>query len=77
MVYEVSRAVKAPVIGMGGILTGRDAVEFLMAGASAVAVGTANFIRPDQSLVILREMEEFFETQGISSAEEIKGAAFR
>lgn len=53
MVYDVARAVKIPVIGMGGIMTGEDAVEFLLAGASAVAVGTANFVDPYAPLKVI------------------------
>jgi len=59
MVYQVSQAVGIPVIGLGGITTGGDAIEFLLAGASAVQVGTANFIEPDVTLRILREMETY------------------
>ncbi len=52
MVWQVAQAVKCPVIGMGGIMTAGDAVEFLLAGASAVAVGTANFVNPRASVEI-------------------------
>ena len=58
MVYEISRAVKVPVIGIGGIMTGNDAVEFLLAGAKAVQVGTANFIDTEASIRIIREIED-------------------
>lgn len=75
MVYEVSKAVNIPVVGLGGIMSGMDAVEFIMAGAAAVQVGTANFVRPDQSLQILRELEAFLESQGIASLAEIRGCA--
>ena len=75
MVYEVCRHVKIPVVGLGGITTGQDVVEFIMAGAQAVQVGTANFIKPDITLDILRELEEFMQQQGIASLDEIRGCA--
>lgn len=75
MVYEVAKAVKIPVVGLGGIMTGMDAVEFIMAGARAVQVGTANFVKPSATLGIIRELEEFMEAQGVSNLEEIRGAA--
>jgi len=75
MVYEVSKAVDVPVVGLGGIMTGIDAVEFIMAGATAVQVGTANFVRPDMAARILEELEAFMEQQGIGSLEEIRGCA--
>ena len=77
MVYEVSKAVKVPVIGLGGIMSGKDAIEFIMAGASAVQVGTANFVKPDICVDIIEEMEAFMASQGIRSLEEIRGAAWR
>jgi len=73
MVYDVSRAVKLPVVGLGGIMTGQDAIEFIMAGACAVQVGTANFTRPDAMPVILAELEEFMVEKGINNLEEIRG----
>jgi dihydroorotate dehydrogenase (NAD+) catalytic subunit len=57
MVYDAARAVDIPIVGLGGILTGEDAAEFLIAGASAVAVGTANFIDPRAPLTIARELD--------------------
>jgi dihydroorotate dehydrogenase (NAD+) catalytic subunit len=65
MVYEVFRAVKIPVIGMGGIMTAADAVEFMIAGARAVAVGTANFVRPGVTLEILDGIMGYMEEQGL------------
>jgi dihydroorotate dehydrogenase (NAD+) catalytic subunit len=76
MVYEVSRAVKVPVIGMGGITKGQDALEFIMAGASAVQVGTANFIKPDIGVDIINQIKEFMIKEGIKNIDEIRGAAW-
>ncbi|WRS28943.1 dihydroorotate dehydrogenase [Oscillospiraceae bacterium MB08-C2-2] len=75
MVYDVCGAVKIPVVGLGGIASGRDVLEFIMAGATAVQVGTANFIRPDMSAVILEELSSLMDKLGIESLEEIRGAA--
>ncbi|NLY29836.1 MAG: dihydroorotate dehydrogenase [Firmicutes bacterium] len=73
MVYEVASVVDIPIIGMGGIFTGEDAVEFIMAGASAVMVGTANFTNPLACPQIIGEIEEFMRKQGIRSLVEIRG----
>ena len=64
---QVARAVKIPVIGMGGIAAGRDALEFFIAGASAVQVGTANFVRPDASVRIVREIADHLARHGHAS----------
>ncbi|SDY97227.1 dihydroorotate oxidase B, catalytic subunit [Proteiniborus ethanoligenes] len=77
MVYEVSNAVEVPVIGIGGIMDWKDAIEFIMAGAAAVQVGTANFIKPDISLDIIQGIEAFLKAEGIKSINEIKGIARR
>ena len=74
MVYQVCRAVKVPVLGMGGIMNGEDAVEFIMAGASAVAVGTANLVDPKAPVRILREMEQTLEKMGVADLKDIRGA---
>ncbi|MDL2234171.1 dihydroorotate dehydrogenase [Ruminococcaceae bacterium OttesenSCG-928-L11] len=73
MVWEVAKAVEVPVVGLGGIATGMDAIEFIMAGATAVQVGTANFVRPHICLDIIEEMEAFMESQGIQELSEIRG----
>jgi len=73
MVYQVASRVQVPVIGMGGITTGRDALEFLLAGARAVQVGTANLVDPDASVRIIREMESFCRDQGIDAIESVIG----
>ncbi|MGD2295115.1 MAG: dihydroorotate dehydrogenase [Candidatus Aminicenantes bacterium] len=73
MVYQVARRISVPVIGMGGIMSGEDAVEFLLAGAKAVEVGTANFIDPEATLRIVDELEEFCQRRGIEKAEDLVG----
>jgi len=75
MVYEVARAVKVPVIGCGGIATANDALEFIMAGVSAVQVGTANFTNPCTPLDIIDGIERFMEKEGIRNLSELIGAA--
>ena len=74
MVFQVARAVKVPVIGMGGIFTAEDALEFMMAGAAAVQVGTANFVDPDACLKIIRDLESWAEKHGINKISEITGS---
>ena len=74
MVYQAAQAVRIPVIGMGGITCAEDAIEFIMAGASAVAVGTANFMDPLAAPKIVRGMEAFLQEQGIADINDIIGA---
>ena len=74
MVYEASRSVKIPVIGMGGIMTGEDAIEFFLAGASAIAVGTAIFADPMAPLNVLNGINEWLDRKSIRSVKEIIGA---
>lgn len=73
MVHQVSKACKLPIIGMGGIMNGEDAIEFLMAGATAVSVGTANFHDPAVSVKVVKEMEAFMENYNISDIRELIG----
>ncbi len=73
MVYEVAQAVKIPVIGMGGITCAEDAIEFLMAGASAVQVGTANFTDPYAMPKIIKGLNEWCDRHGILSVKELTG----
>lgn len=73
MVYEAAQAVKVPVIGLGGIATGVDAAEYLIAGATAVEVGTANFWDPQAPLRIACELDEFLKEQTIANAAELRG----
>lgn len=73
MVYEASRAVTIPVIGLGGIASGEDAAEFLIAGASAVEVGTANFWDPKAPARIAQELERFLEQEKVQRAADLVG----
>jgi dihydroorotate dehydrogenase (NAD+) catalytic subunit len=74
MVWQVSKTVKVPVIGLGGIMNAADAIEFLLAGASAIQVGTANFMNPQASLEILDEIKQFMKKEKISDLKEIIGS---
>jgi len=73
MVYEVVRTVKIPVIGIGGIMDYRHALEFLMAGDSAIEVGTVNFVNPMATLDIIDGLKKYCEDQRISGSDEIIG----
>jgi dihydroorotate dehydrogenase (NAD+) catalytic subunit len=73
MVYQVASVVRIPVIGMGGIMTGRDALEFLIVGARAVEVGTANFVDPGASLRIVKEIQGYCREKGIAGVRDIIG----
>ena len=74
MVWQVAKAVKIPVIGLGGIMNWRDAVEFLLAGASAVQIGTANFIDPAVTVKVVAGINDYLERHGYASVEDIVGA---
>ena len=73
MVYQVAHAVKVPVIGLGGIMTAKDAVEFLMCGATAIEIGTANFIDPAVTIKVRDGLNEWLDTHGCRSVQEIIG----
>ena len=73
MVWQVAKSVPLPIIGMGGIVTGEDALEFILAGASAVAIGTANFINPRATLDVLARIESLMAEMGISDIKDIIG----
>ena len=73
MVYEAANAVKIPVIGMGGIASAEDAIEMLLAGASAVSVGTANFYNPAETMEIVDGIERYMQEQGFETASDMVG----
>ena len=73
MVWQVAKAVKIPVIGLGGIMTAEDAVEFLMAGATAIEIGTANFIDPAATIKVRNGINDWLDAHGCSSVQEIIG----
>ncbi|WMJ87530.1 dihydroorotate dehydrogenase [Anaerocolumna sp. MB42-C2] len=77
MVNQVANAVKLPIIGMGGIMSGEDALEFIMAGAMAVAVGTANFINPTATLEVITEIENYMRKYNIEDIKELIGCVNR
>ena len=73
MVYQVANAVNLPIIGMGGIQNGEDAVEFLMAGATAVSVGTANFMNPTATIDTVKGIEKYMQQYGIEDVNQLIG----
>jgi dihydroorotate dehydrogenase (NAD+) catalytic subunit len=72
-VWQVAKAVKVPVIGLGGIMNERDAIEFLLAGASAIEIGTANFVDPAVSVKVANGINEWLDKHGCASVQEIIG----
>lgn len=77
MVYQVAREVEVPVIGMGGIVTWEDALEFILAGATAVAVGTGNFVDPRATINVLEGLEQYCRENKVSDIRSLIGQAFR
>jgi len=73
MVYETFRTVKIPVIGMGGIMNSSDAIEFMLAGATAVAIGTANFVNPSATIDIIKGIESFMAENGLTDLKKLTG----
>ena len=73
MVYQVANAVNIPIIGMGGISGTEDAIEFILAGATMVSVGTANFINPNASIEVAKGIEKYLENNGFNDINEIIG----
>jgi dihydroorotate dehydrogenase (NAD+) catalytic subunit len=73
MVWQVARAVKIPVIGLGGIMTAKDALEFLMCGASAIEIGTANFIDPAVTIKVRDGINDWLDSHGVQSVQDIVG----
>lgn len=74
MVWDVYKAVKVPVVGMGGIMNATDAIEFLLAGSTAIQIGTANYIDPSVSLKVLEGIEEYLNRHNIASVKDLIGA---
>ena len=74
MVWQCSKAVSVPILGMGGITTGTDAVEFMLAGATAVAVGTANFMNPQATVDVIDGIIDYCEKQGVNDVNDLIGA---
>ena len=74
MVWQVARAVNIPVVGLGGIMNAADAIEFLMAGATAVEIGTANFIAPTTTIRVIDGMNEWLDNHGVKDVHEIIGS---
>ena len=74
MVWQVAQAVKIPVIGLGGIMNWRDAVEFILAGASAIQIGTANFIDPTVTLKVVDGINDYLDRHGFASVTDLVGA---
>ncbi|MCO5385519.1 dihydroorotate dehydrogenase [Desulfosporosinus sp.] len=77
MVWQVFQAVDLPIIGMGGITTWQDAVEFMLAGATAVSIGTGNFVNPQAPLEILQGIQDYCEKRGLASVHDLVGLAHR
>ena len=73
MVYEVATAVDIPILGMGGIVKGEDAIEFMLAGASAISIGAGNFIDPYTSLNVISEIENYMEKHNIENINDVVG----
>ena len=73
MVWQVAKAVQIPVVGLGGIMNGRDAIEFMLAGASAIQVGTANFVDPSVTMKIIDYMEDYCQRHGVADINDIIG----
>ncbi len=73
MVYQVAQAVNIPILGLGGIVTANDAIEFMLAGASAVSVGTGNFVAPDVAIQVIDGIEEYMKKYGIDDINNIVG----
>jgi dihydroorotate dehydrogenase (NAD+) catalytic subunit len=73
MVWQTAKAVSIPVIGMGGIMNADDALEFIMAGATAVQVGTASFIEPLAALDVVRGIDSFLDSRGFASVSDVTG----
>ena len=74
MVWQVACAVKVPVVGMGGISNATDAIEFMLAGATAIQIGTANFVDPQVTVKVIEGVKNYLEENNIASIRELIGA---
>ena len=74
MVYQVAQAVNIPILGMGGIMTKEDAIEFILAGATAISIGAGNLVKPNISMEIIKGIEEYMNLYNIKDINEITGA---
>jgi len=77
VIWQVAQAVPLPILGMGGIMTGEDAIEMILAGATAVAVGTANFVNPRATMDVLAGIRQYMEKYGVKDIAELVGAAWK
>lgn len=77
IIWQVAQAVDLPILGMGGVMTGEDAVELILAGATAVAVGTANFVNPRATMDVLAGIRQYMEKYGVKDINELVGAAWK
>jgi dihydroorotate dehydrogenase (NAD+) catalytic subunit len=73
MVYQAAKEVGIPIIGLGGIMTGEDAIEYLMAGASAIAVGTANLVNPSATMEVLQGIIDYMNLYGVTDIKDLVG----
>ena len=76
MVWEVSRKVKIPVIGMGGIMKAEDAIEFILVGASAIQIGTANFVNPRTGIEVIYGIKNYLLEKRIGNLQDLRGSAY-
>ena len=74
MVYQTAQAIKIPIIGMGGIMTAEDAIEMILAGATAISVGTANFVNPKTTMEIVDGIKKYMEKYHVNDIKELVGA---
>lgn len=74
MVYQVAQAVNIPILGLGGIVTGEDVIEFMLAGATAISIGTGNFISPDVSIKAIEDIEKYMKKHNIENLKDIIGS---
>ena len=73
MVYQVSKSINIPILGLGGIVTPQDAIEYILAGARAISVGTGNFIAPDTAIKVVDGIEDYMKKYNIKDINEIVG----